>query len=357
MEPFIFNSHPARVIFGRGTIESTASEAERLGCRRLLLISTEFQADVTGALAERLGDRVAGSFPGAQMHTPVDVTEQALERARACDADGLVALGGGSSIGLAKAIAVRTDLPQIVLPTTYAGSEMTPILGETKDGLKTTRSDPRILPETVIYDVDLTLTLPVAMSVTSGFNAMAHAIEALYARDRNPIFSIMAAECVRAMTEALPRLVRHPVNLAARGDALYAAWLGGMCLGSVGMALHHKLCHVLGGTFNLPHAETHTVMLPHALAYNQAAAGKALDGIRAHLGDDPANALYRLAVDLGAPISLKQLGMAEEGIDEAARLAIANPYWNPQPLEQTALRALIANAWAGLPPLTQGEVR
>lgn len=353
MDPFVFNSNPSRVIFGPGTIASLGAEAERLGCQRLLLISTEYQADTAADVATRVPDLIAGQFNGAAMHTPVDVTETALEVARACDADGLVALGGGSSIGLAKAIAIRTDLPQIALPTTYAGSEMTPILGETRNGEKVTRSDLKVLPETVIYDVDFTLSLPPAMSVTSGFNAMAHAIEAMYAQERNPIMSMLGAECVRAMTTALPRLTRLPSDIEARSDALYGAWLGGICLGNAGMALHHKICHVLGGTFGLPHAETHTVMLPHALAYNQAAAGAALNPLHAHLGDDPANALYKLALALDAPTALRDLGMPEAGIDEAARRAIANPYWNPRAIEQAPLREMIARAWSGSQPGTE----
>src|SRR5262249_49398149 len=161
----------------------------------------------------------------------------------------------------------RTDLPQIVVPTTYAGSEMTPILGETAGGAKTTQKTLKVLPEVVIYDVELTLSLPVAISGVSGMNAIAHAIEALYAQDANPVIELMALEGIRALAGALPRIAEAPKDVEARSDALYGAWLCGVCLGSVGMALHHKLCHTLGGSFGLPHAETHTVVLPHATRY------------------------------------------------------------------------------------------
>jgi alcohol dehydrogenase class IV len=181
-------------------------------------------------------------------------------------------VGGGSTTGLGKAIALATGLDQIVVPTTYAGSEMTPILGQTERGVKTTQRSPAILPEVVIYDVDLTLTLPPALTATSGLNAIAHAVEALYAQDRNPIVSLMAEEGIAALARSLPVLVDAASDLAARSDALYGAWLCGACLGAVGMALHHKLCHTLGGSFDLPHAETHAVVLPHAVAYNSAAA-------------------------------------------------------------------------------------
>ena len=186
------------------------------------------------------------------MHTPVDATEKALAVVRERAADALVAVGGGSTTGLGKAIALRTDLPQIVLPTTYAGSEMTPILGETSGGAKTTQRSPKVLPEVVIYDVDLTLGLPPAVSATSGMNAIAHAVEALYAKDRNPVISMMAEEGISALARSLPRISADPHDREARSGALYGAWLCGTCLGAVGMALHHKLCHVLGGMFDLP---------------------------------------------------------------------------------------------------------
>lgn len=348
--PFVYTANPGRVVFGSGTIGQLPEEADRLELKRLLVLSTPQQEHAAQALADRLGDRAAGLFAGAVMHTPVEVTERAMEAARASGADGVVAIGGGSTIGLGKAIALRTDLPQIVIPTTYAGSEMTPILGETRDGTKTTQSSARILPEVVIYDVDLTLSLPSALSGTSGINAIAHAVEALYAREGNPIVSLMAVEGISALSMALPRLAVDSSDREARTDALYGAWLCGTCLGAVGMALHHKLCHVLGGTFDLPHAETHTIVLPHALAYNASAVPEAMARLKPVLGTDPALTLYRLAETVAAPRGLRDLGMPEVGIDEAAARALANPYWNPRKLELAPLRDLIARAWAGEPP-------
>jgi maleylacetate reductase len=350
IESFTYVASPARVVFGGGTIEQLPAEAERLGLKRVLVLSTPEQEIAGRSISERLGKLSAGQFPGAKMHTPVEVTERAMARVREDKIDGVVSIGGGSTIGLGKAIALRTDLPQIVIPTTYAGSEMTPILGETKDGAKTTLSDARILPEVVIYDVDLTLTLPASLSGTSGINAIAHAVEALYARDRNPIISLMAVEAIAALTKALPRIAADPSDKAARTSALYGAWLCGSCLGAVGMALHHKLCHVLGGSFDLPHAETHTVVLPHALAYNAPAVPETIARLEPVLGPDPALALYRLAGAVGAPLGLHDLGMPESSIDEAVSRALSNPYWNPRALESAPLRSLIARAWAGEPP-------
>lgn len=352
MEPFIYNGLPTRVVFGSGTAASLKSEIERTSCRRAFVIGGAHQAATVGAIAASLHELAAGTFADAAMHTPTDVTRTALERFRSCNADCTVAVGGGSATGLGKAIALRTDAMQFVLPTTYAGSEMTPILGETENGVKTTQRSERILPEVTIYDVDLTLTLPVGLSVNSGINAIAHAVEALYAQDRNPIISVVAEQAIVALGRSLPAIVANPTDQKARTEALYGAWLCGMCLGSVGMALHHKLCHVLGGTFDLPHAETHTVILPHALAYNAVAAPEADDIVARALGrgGNGASALLDLARSLGAPTSLRALGMPEAGIDRAADLAMKNAYWNPRRLERGAVRDLIARAYAGEPP-------
>lgn len=355
MQSFVYNALPSRVIFGSGAISRLKSEVERAGCRRALLLSTPEQADGVTQIAASLGPLAAGAFTKAAMHTPTDVTELAMRKAQECDADCTIAFGGGSSTGLGKAIALRTDLIQFAVPTTYAGSEVTPIIGETKDGVKVTQRTLKVLPETVIYDVDFTLTLPPRLTITSGTNAIAHAVEALYAEDRNPVISLMAEQAIAAMGRALPAIVSEPQNREARSEALYGAWLCGVCLGSVGMALHHKLCHVLGGAFDLPHADTHTVILPYAMAYNAKAAPDADAAVaRALGGRDGASALVGLAERLGSPSSLKSLGMPESGIDRAADLAVQNPYWNPQPIERSAVRALIAAAWAGERPTAPG---
>jgi alcohol dehydrogenase class IV len=340
-----------RVVFGSGTLASLGAEIERMGLRSVLVLATPQQEAKAQAIAASIGERSVGVFAGAVMHTPVGVTEEALAVVRDRGADGLLAVGGGSTTGLGKAIALRTDLPQIVLPTTYAGSEMTPILGETKDGVKTTQRTPKVLPEVVIYDVDLTLGLPPTIAAASGINAMAHAVEALYAKDRNPIVSLMAEEGIAALARALPRIVAEPDDRDARSDALYGAWLCGACLGAVGMALHHKLCHTLGGTFNLPHAETHTVILPHATAYNAPAAPEAMARIAHALGaEDAAQGLYNLAARIGAPRALAAIGMPESGLDRAADLAVTDPYWNPRPIERPGIRQLLQDAYDGRLP-------
>lgn len=355
IENFVYLGNPARVIFGSGTVHQLSAEIERLGACRALVLSTPVQTKDAADLAERLGPVAVGSFDGAVMHTPVDVSEEATRLARELKADVVVAIGGGSTTGLSKAIALRTDLPQIIIPTTYAGSEMTPILGETADGVKRTQTTQKVLPEVVIYDVDFTLSLPASLSGTSGVNAIAHAVEALYAKDRNPIISALALEAIAALHRALPVIAKDASNRDARTDALYGAWLCGVCLGAVGMALHHKLCHTLGGSFDLPHAETHTVILPHALAFNAPAIPDVMEKLEQCLGGEPSHVLFELTRTIGAPASLGALGMPHEGIERATSLALSNPYWNPRPLERTAIHDLIARAHAGAAPVTEGR--
>ncbi|WP_225770024.1 maleylacetate reductase [Inquilinus sp. Marseille-Q2685] len=351
MQSFVYEALPSRVIFGSGALAHLGDEIDRLGVRRALVLSTPPQCAVAKELAASLGGRCVGVFSDATMHTPVEVTDRAMARVLADKVDGVIAIGGGSTTGLGKAIAFRTDLPQVVVPTTYAGSEMTSILGETKNGLKTIQKSPKVLPETVVYDVDLTMTLPAGLSGTSGINAIAHAVEALYAADCNPVVALMAEEGIRALAGALPTIANDPKDREARSDALYGAWLCGACLGTVSMALHHKLCHTLGGTFDLPHAETHTVVLPHVIAYNAAGAPGAMGRIARALGTmDAALGMFDLAGRLGARRALRDLGMPVDGIDRAAEVVAQSPYPNPVPVRADAIRDLIARAWSGDPP-------
>ncbi|HET9067436.1 MAG TPA: maleylacetate reductase [Amaricoccus sp.] len=350
---FTFAGLPTRVLFGEGTLGELGPEIDRLGRRRALVLSTPGHRVAAERLAAGLGGRAAGVFAGAVMHSPVEVTEAAVAAYGAAGADCLVALGGGSTIGLGKAVAIRTGALQVAVPTTYAGSEMTDILGETEGGRKTTRRDPALRPATVIYDVALTMGLPARLTATSGLNALAHAVEALYARDRNPVLSLLAAESATALCAALPRLAAAPRDPEARARAFEGAWLAGAALGGTTMALHHKLCHVLGGSFGLPHAETHAVVLPHAVAYNAAAAGGLLAPLEAALGaggGSVARRLYDFARAIGAPVALSELGLAEADLDRAAAIALENPYWNPRRLEPGAIRALLGAAWVGTPP-------
>lgn len=350
-ESFAATIPAMRVRFGAGVRHQVGEEMARLGLSRALILTTPQQADTGAEFAALLGAQAVGVYSGAAMHTPVPISEEATATAINLGADCLVAVGGGSTTGLSKAIALRTDLPQIVIPTTYAGSEATAILGQTEDGRKTTITTPKVQPEVILYDAELVRTLPVAMTVTSALNAMAHAAEGLYAQNRSPVSTLMALEGIRAFRDALPRVLDNPADLTARGETLYGAWLCGTVLGTVGMALHHKLCHTLGGSFDLPHAETHAVILPHAIAYNQRAAAAELAPVADILGAaSPGAGLHDFAARMGAPMALRDLGMKESDLDRAAEIAVQNPYWNPRPIEQSAIRRLLAAAWAGDAP-------
>ncbi|MGK3208369.1 maleylacetate reductase and hydroxyquinol 1,2-dioxygenase domain-containing protein [Amycolatopsis sp. MEPSY49] len=335
MTSFTYAANPVRVIFGRGTIGALGDEARRLGMNRVLLVGTPRHA---GQAEDVLGPLLAARFENPAMHTPVDVTERALKVVAEHDVDGIVAVGGGSATGLSKAIALHTDLPQLVVPTTYAGSELTAVLGQTADGRKTTQKTPKVRPEAVLYDVDLTLGLPVPLSAASGLNALAHAVEARYAPDANPITDLLASEATKLLTSALPRIARNPSDVDARTDALRGAYLAGTCLDAVRMGLHHRLCHLLGGKFGLPHAETHAVLLPYVMA---------------HQGLDDAGDVFALAESLPIPHSLAELGLTEadiEGEPEAdlLRQAITGTH----PAARPSLKALtkqVVDSFAAAP--------
>ncbi|HLF22880.1 MAG TPA: maleylacetate reductase [Burkholderiales bacterium] len=351
MQSFVYQSLPSRIVFAVGGLSRIGAEMDRLGARRALVLATPEQRADARRVAEILGERHAGVFAEAAMHVPIETARAAVAEAKRLNADCAVTIGGGSTTGLGKAIALESSIPILAVPTTYAGSEVTPIYGLTEGGLKKTGRDPRVLPRTVIYDPQLTVSMPKQLTATSGMNAMAHAVEGLYAADANPIMSLMAEEGIRALAVGLPRAVARPDDIDARADCLYGAWLCGTVLGAVGMALHHKLCHTLGGSFNLPHAETHTVVLPHAAAYNFSVAREAMARTQRALGaKDAASGLFDLAAGLGAPMTLEQIGMRASDLDRAADLAVAAPYPNPRPIERSAIRKLLDDAFYGRRP-------
>jgi len=351
VKAFTYAALPARVVFGAGAVAQLAAEVEKLGGKRALVLSTPGRAASVKAIVASLGARCAGFYDKAVMHVPFEVAEDARRVARELGADCCVAVGGGSTIGLGKAIAAASGLPVLAVPTTYSGSEMTPIYGLTERGMKRTQRDAKVLPRTVIYDPQLTLGLPPGTSAASGMNAIAHCVEAMYAQDANPIVSLMAEEGIRALATSLPLIVTNPQDLEARSDALYGAWLAGVSLGAVGMALHHKLCHTLGGTWNLPHAETHAIVLPHAVRYNRDAAPEAMARIARALGaKDAPTGLYDLETRLGLKVKLADLGMQEADLERAAGLATQAPYPNPAPIELAGVLALLQNAYAGRRP-------
>ena len=338
---------PVRVVFGAGAVSQLAAEVERLGATRVLLISTPGRADMVRSVARNL--KIAGIFDQAVMHTPIKAVEAARDLAKSLGADCCITVGGGSTIGFGKAIALTSALPIVAVPTTYSGSEMTTIWGISEGGAKKTGRDPKVMPKAVIYDPQLTLDLPAGVSAASGMNAMAHCAEALYSHDGNPVVSLMAEEGIRALAAALPLIVQAPRDLEARSSALYGAWLAGLTISTTGNALHHKLCHVLGG-FGLPHAETHAIVLPHALRYNSVA-GEAMRRIARAMGvDDAPSGIWQLEQRLGLPMKLADIGMKREDLERAARIAVQAPYPNPRKVEYQPVLELLHNAYAGKKP-------
>jgi alcohol dehydrogenase class IV len=353
--PFTYEAAPSRVVFGFDSLEKAPEEIERLGAKRVLILTTPGRKKLGEELAARLGSKAAGVFAGAVMHVPAEIAEAGRAEAARLNADCYIAIGGGSATGLAKAIAVVTGNPILAIPTTYSGSEMTPTWGFTENGIKKTMRDVRARPKTAIYDPALTTSMPAMLSATSGMNAIAHCVEALYSQEASPIVSLIAEEGIRALAKSLPIVTKEPSNIDARSLAFYGAWLGGTSLGAVSMALHHKLCHVLGGAFNLPHSETHTVLLPHATAYNAAGAPEAMERIARALGskagaNSAARSLYDLEAAMGAPLSLESIGMKREGLDHAVELAVKNPFYNPGELSREGIRALLEDAFEGRAP-------
>lgn len=342
MRSFTYDQLPARVVFGVDTARTAlVPEVDRLGARRVLAIaSTRDSARVAAVLAP-LRERVVGTFTQVREHVPLATAEAARAAAKTADADLLLAIGGGSTVGAAKAVALTARLPIVAVPTTYAGSEVTPVWGLTENERKTTGVDPAVLPRVIIYDPTLTATLPPDLAAASGFNALAHAVEAMWAPRRNPVSTAVAGEAVERLAAGL--------RTGDPAELLCGAWLGSSAFAVAGSGLHHKLCHVLGGTFGLPHARTHAVVLPHVLAFNAPGAPDVAERIARALGTDDAVAgLRALADEHGIPRGLRALGMPETAIAEAAALTQpAVPADNPVLVTGGALERLVRTAWSG----------
>lgn len=352
MDRFTYDALPGRIVFGPAAARTElCREIDRLGAARILLISTERGAQLARELAEPFADRVVEVFTAVRPHVPVTVADAARTVAATVAADVVLSVGGGSTTGTAKAVVLTTGLPIVAVPTTYSGSEVTPVWGLTDENRKRTGRDRRVLPTTVIYDPQLTLTLPVDVATASGLNAMAHCVDALWAPGHNPVSALTAEEGLRVLAAGLPAVVADPADLAARSDLHYGAYLAGSAFAVTGSGLHHTICHVLGGAFDLPHARTHAIVLPHVLAFNGPAAPDATRRIgRALDAAEPIAALHELTRRLGIPAGLRELGLRAEQVEEAVGLIEPRvPADNPRPIDTAALRGLIHSAWAGVP--------
>lgn len=353
LSPFVYDALPGRVVFGLGAgRERLVEELTRLGARRVLAIVAEPERGLAETLLAGRRAPVVGTFAEVRPHVPVEVARAARHAARHVAADALLCIGGGSTTGTAKAVALETGLPIVAVPTTYAGSEMTPIWGLTEGRRKTTGTSRSVLPAVVVYDPELTVSLPAGVTGPSAINALAHCVEAFYAPGANPVTALVAEEGIRALAAGVPGAVADPGDLDARTATLYGAYLAGAALAAAGTGLHHKICHVLGGAYDLPHADLHTVILPHAVAFNAPATAQVMVRVARALGArDAAAGLFDLASRIGAPTALRDIGLREGQLDEAAALVLAKvPADNPRAVDEVALRRLLDDAWAGRRP-------
>lgn len=348
---FTHKTLASRVLFGAGrAVDNVKAEVERLDAARVMVITTRSQASLAQAISDVVP--VALTWTDVAQHVPIETALQARRAAAQAGIDVIVAAGGGSTTGLAKAVALTSGIPIIAVPTTYAGSEATDVWGLTENGRKTTGSDPRVLPVAIVYDALLTMSLPIGLSVASGLNAIAHCVDSLWAPKADPVNAALATDGIRALDTGLRSIVAAPDDASGRDQALLGTYLAATAFASAGSGMHHKICHVLGGTYGLPHAETHAIVLPHVAAFNLPAApgaerrlADALNGRTGHSG------LGGLLEAIAAPTALRDYGFDEADIPEAARIILpAIPPSNPRSVSEDDLRGLLRAAWAGTRP-------
>ena len=350
---FEFNALPWRIVFAAGAIHTLPEHVDGLGYKRILVISTPEQLEHAQLVASLLGARCAGVFSEAVMHVPVETIRLATRLVRQVQADCTVAIGGGSTTGLGKALALEEDLPNIVIPTTYAGSEMTNVWGMTEAGRKKTGRDNRVLPNLTIYDPELTLGLPAEISGPSGINAMAQAVVNVTAEHVNPIISALATDAIAALSQSLPIVVKQPSNLEARSKALYGACMAGAALGAGITGLHHRICHTLGGSYNTPHADTHAIVLAHSVAFNSDAVPEGTARVAAAMNvDNAAIGIFELLQNVSQKTTLADLGIAHADLQEIAKIAVESPINNPKPVTVDDLVGILNAAFTGAKPPT-----
>ncbi|MFT4626797.1 MAG: maleylacetate reductase [Myxococcota bacterium] len=337
------------IVFSEGAESQVARLLVDRGAQRVLLVATARHREGADRIASALANRCVGVWADAVAQVPRETADALVARVKETGADWLVAHGGGTTIGAAKAAALRSDIQIACVPTTYSGSEMTSIWGLTEDGVKTTGRDPRVQPSLVVYDPDLYAALPVAVAHSSLFNALAHSVDALFDASADDAVHDDAEASILAILAGLRGL--HPDRSDARAQAVRGAYLAGKVLGRATMALHHKLAHVLGGSFGTPHAQTHAILLPFTLAHNQGSAPVARVRLeRAFGAQDPAAAVFDLATSLGMPTRLSSVGFAREQVSRAVSLAVRKQYANPRPVTETGLTTLLTNAVLGRRP-------
>ncbi len=341
-----------RVVLGAGCRHRLADELDSLGATSILVIGGGHAADVIDELVAGLGSLTVERVTGVTQHVPRSEVDAAVALVDGAGIDTAVAIGGGSAVGLAKAIALERDVTLVAVPTTYSGSEMTDLWGISEGAHKQTGRDPRVRPSVVLYDPELTVGLPLPVTAASAFNALGHCVEALWATDRTPATTDMATRGIEVIVGSIRDVAADPTDVAARGRLLHGACLAGRVIAEVGTALHHRSCHVLGGRFGLDHGGMNAVMLPHVVAYNTGWGSWEAVGLEAAFGTRPAVGLDELACAVGAPRSLAELGMPEDGLDAELvdEIIVRVGDSNPRPPDPASLRELLERAWRGDPP-------
>jgi maleylacetate reductase len=345
---FNFLTAAPRSIFEVGAREKAGEELDRLGVSRAMVIATPTQAGLAAELARLIDDRAAIVYPGAQPHAPTNVTEAALTAVSSVQADGLVAIGGGTAIGLSKAIALRTGLPQLILPTTFSGCEMTSILIETERGVRVMRNDAKIRAETVIADPHLLLALPASVAGPSAINALANAIEAMCASDDDTKAGMIEI-ALQALAAALPRLAAESRELEALASALYGSEIAGAC-GSTGAWVHHRICDALAGAFDVNHADAHCVMLPYTAAFERGRSPKAIQRVARSIGGDAPGWIYDLMLRIADQKSLKAMGLTRAALEKTADLVEEDSPLMSRPANREDVLRMLAAAYEGGPP-------
>lgn len=339
-----------RVIFGSGkAVENAVAAIDALSAQRVLLIADAFASEVSDAIASRAP--IVARIHDIVQHVPAERARAAVAIALDDSIDAILTIGGGSSTGLAKIVARDTGLPIIAVPTTFAGSEATDVWGITEGERKLNGSDPKVLPRVIVYDAELSASLPGHLALSSGLNAVAHAVDSLWAPRADPINQALGAESLRALVPALRGLKNDPHDLDAREQALYGAYLAAVAFASAGSGMHHKICHALGGAYGLSHSEMHATVLPYVTAFNVPAAPAAAERIATAFGGSPADVAETLRAfrdELGIRGGLKALGLAESAIADAAAIAFPLiPPSNPRSFTQDDIESIIGAAWRG----------
>ncbi|WP_299323423.1 maleylacetate reductase [Parasphingopyxis sp.] len=348
---FSYKAVAANVRFACGASAHLPEFIREAGGDKAFVIATGAAFVRHASVIEPVSDSSLTQFDEVQAHCPLPVVDASIDAYEESGADTIVAIGGGSTLGLGKILKAEHGAKFIAVPTTYTGSEMTPIYGRKIEGQKRTKVDAAALPDMVVYDPELTLGLPAHQTASTGMNSLAHAVEALYPEHPNPIAWNLAGEAIGLHARALPLCVADGRNIDARIDALRAGFLGGVLVSMVGVALHHALGHVLGGLFDLDHGDYNSAVLPHVVAFNATAVPRVEEVISDRFEvADPGEAIFDFAKKIHAPTSLKELGMPETGIAEVTQAIVAKNPRNPRPITHPSMKRLLSAAYEGLRP-------